>query len=108
MILDRLLWDLPECFMLVQTIVGIVECDGLAVLVPTDAVVVKLFLELVELVLVAVVDEETCFPQFCGRFLHHVFLVVACELVAVFVACFIGDNVCRGLSFGGVVHPCSA
>ncbi len=43
---------------LAQEIVGADECCGIAVFVPTDAAIVKLFLELVEFVWVAVDNEE--------------------------------------------------
>ena len=44
--------------MLVQTIVGAVECGGVTVRVAADVVVVELFLELVEFVWVTVGTEE--------------------------------------------------
>jgi hypothetical protein len=47
---------------LVQTIVGAVECCRVAVCLTTDVIIVELFLELVELMWIAVSDEKGSFP----------------------------------------------
>jgi hypothetical protein len=65
--------DLAIRSVLAQEAVGAIECSGVAALVPADAVVVQVFLELVEATLVTV-DEISCFIQFCCRFLDFVLL----------------------------------
>ena len=48
--------------MLAQTIVGAIECGGVALFLPANVIVVKLFLELVEFGSVAIGDEKARFP----------------------------------------------
>ena len=78
---------------MIEAIVGTVEGGGVTRFVPTDAVVVQLFLELAELFLVAVVDEEGCLPKFDGGLRGLLLAVSIDNLVKICVVEIVGDNV---------------
>ena len=79
--------------MLVQTVAGSIKCGRVAILVPTNAVVVEFFLELVAFDLVAVGGEESGFPLFGGALLDFVLFIVGSQLAVVLAVFFVADGI---------------
>ena len=84
--------------MLVEMVVGSIKCGRVAILVPTNAVVVEFFLELVVFDLVAVGGEESGLPLFCGALLDLVLFILGSQLVVVFAIFLVADGVKHGVT----------
>jgi len=87
-----------ECPVLIQAIARAVECCRVAVCVPTDVVIVHLFLQLVEFCRVTVDDEEACFPRLGCSCFDCISFGVGCEFVVLFIVGVHADNIKCGVS----------
>ena len=84
--------------MLVEMVVGSIKCGRVAIFVPTNAVVVEFFLELVVFDLVAVGGEESGFPLFCSALLDLVLFILGSQLAVVLAVFFVADGVEHAVS----------